>query len=143
MKNDLFTREVKVLSFGIGVASSLLLFFLYYFLLRFGVAVDVARSIFFVCFSSYILVVAFSFRSLHRPFYSYQVFSNKKLNISILIALVILIATMAIPAKRGIFGIAPLPLSFSWLIIVWLILNVFLVEAAKWWFRSHLHRKQP
>ncbi len=139
---DLFTSEVKLISFGIGVFTSTLLFFLYYWLLKIGLDISVARSIFFVCFSSYILVVAFSFRSLHRPLFSYNIFSNKKLNLSVLIAFAILIATMTIPFMRDIFGIAPLPLSWLWLIGVWLVLNVALVELAKLWFRYLSNRRK-
>ncbi len=126
---------MNILTFGIGVFSSLLLFFTYYFLLEIGLEVSLARSIFFVCFASYILVISFSFRSLRKPLFSYPIFSNKKLNQSILLAVVILIATMAIPALRNLFEIAPLPLVWLWFVAGWLVLNVLLVEGAKWLFR--------
>ena len=132
----IFTRQVKVFIFGVGVLSSLLLFALYYFLLQIGLDLALARSIFFVCFSSYILVVAFSFRSLNRPLFSYDVFSNKKLNISIVIAVVILVITMTVPFIRNIFQIAPLPLAWIPFVIFWLILNILLVEGAKYLLRS-------
>lgn len=132
---SIFTKEVNVLTFGIGTASSLLLFFLYYALVSYGIDVSLARSVFFVCFASYILVISFSFRSLHKPLFSYSIFSNKKLNQSIIIAVVILIATMTIPVLRNLFDLAPIPLVWFWFILGWLILNVFLVEGAKWFFR--------
>ncbi len=132
---SIFTREVNMLAFGIGIVSSLLLFLMYYALLRFEVPLDVARSVFFVCFASYILVVAFSFRSLRKPLFSYPLFSNRKLNQSILIAIMILIATMAVPALRGLFDLAPLPLVWLWFVGGWLLFNVLLVEAAKYFFR--------
>ncbi len=132
---SIFTPEVNMLTFGIGVFSSLLLFFLYYALIKFGVELSLARSVFFVCFASYILVIAFSFRSLHKPLFTYPVFSNKKLNQSILIAIFILLATMLIPALRDIFDIAPMPPVWLWFIAAWLVLNVILVEFAKYLFR--------
>ena len=131
----IFSREVKILSFGVGVLSSTLLFLLYYFLVKIGLDLIVARSVFFVCFSSYILVIAYSFRSLHRPLFSYKIFSNRKLNWSIVIATVLLILTMTIPFMRNIFEIGPLPLVWLPFIIFWLILNVLLVEGAKYLFR--------
>ncbi len=134
-KKELLTPEVKVLSFGLGIVSSILMFLLYYTLLKFDVALPVARSIFFVCFSAYILVTAFSFRSLYRPIFSYNPFSNKKLNIAIIVALVILIITISVPFMRNIFDIAPLPFSWIWLVILWSIFNVLLVETAKRIFR--------
>ena len=134
-KKELLTPEVKILSFGLGTLSSLLIFLLYSLLLYFEVDIKIARSVFFVCFSIYILVIAFSFRSLYKPLFSYNPFSNKKLNIAIAIALGILIATMSIPFLRNLFDIAPMPLSFMWIVVAWSILNVILVETVKWIFR--------
>ena len=132
----IFSKKVKVLSFGVGTLSSLLLFFLYYFLVRIGLDISVVKSIFFVCLSSYILVIAFSFRSLHRPLFSYKIFSNKKLNWSIVIATVLLILTMTVPFVRNIFGLTPMPLSWIPFVVFWLILNIFLVECAKYFLSS-------
>lgn len=133
---SIFTKQVNFLTFGIGVISSLLLFVMYYGLIQKGVEVGVARSVFFVCFASYILAVSFSFRSLHKPLFSYPVFSNKKLNQSIIIAVVILIATMAIPTLRELFDLAPMPLIWVWFVVAWLLFNVALVEFAKYLFRK-------
>jgi P-type Ca2+ transporter type 2C len=143
-KKELLSSEVKVISFGLGTISSLLIFILYYLLLKYGVDVKIARSVFFVCFSIYILVISFSFRSLYKPIYSYNPFSNKKLNMAILIGIGILIATMSIPFMRNLFEIAPMPLSFMWLVVVWSLFNIALVEFAKWIFRfrlNHLNKK--
>lgn len=137
-KKELLSPEVKFLSFGLGTISSFLIFVLYYLLLQNNVDVKIARSVFFVCFSVYILVVAFSFRSLYRPIYSYNPFTNRKLNISIVVGILILIATMSIPFMRNIFDIAPMPLSWLWLVIAWSVFNVLLVEFAKWIFRIRM-----
>lgn len=136
---SLFTKPVNVLTFGVGIASSVLLFVMYDLLYHFGVEESLARSVFFVCFASYILVVAFSFRSLYRPLFSYPLFSNKRLNQSILIAVFILVLTMALPVLRNLFGLAPLPFIWLWFVLGWLVLNVLLVEGAKYFFRRH-HR---
>ncbi len=133
----LFTRAVNVLTFGVGIASSLLLFGMYALLHHFGVEASVARSVFFICFASYILVIAYSFRSLYKPLFSYPVFSNKRLNQSIIIATLILILTMALPALRTLFGLSLIPLVWGWFIAGWLVLNVLLVEGAKYFFRKH------
>lgn len=137
--NLIFTKSVKIFIFGVGILSSLLLFLLYYFLIKIGLDIAVARSVFFVCFSSYILAIAFSFRSLNRPLFSYSIFSNKKLNISIIIAVSILILTMSVPAIRNIFGLAPLPASWLPFIAFWLILNIILVEGAKYFLHNKKH----
>lgn len=134
-----FTKEVKVLIFGIGIVSSILLFVLYYYLVKSGLEIHLARSIFFACFSSYILAIAFSFRSLRRPIFSYNPFLNRKLNWSIIISLVLLVGTMTIPFMREVFEIAPMPMSWLPFIIFWLILNVLLVEVTKFILRKKFH----
>lgn len=126
-----FTPEVKIITFGIGVFSSLLLFCLYYLLYSNIANLAEARSVFFVCFASYILAVSFSFRSLYKPIFSYNIFSNQKLNYSIIIAVVILVLTMSVPAIRHLFDLAPLPLYSLSIIFIWLVINVALVEFAK------------
>ena len=140
-KEELLNTEVKILSFGLGTVSSILIFLLYYILLYFDVEIGVARSIFFVCFSIYILVISFSFRSLYKPIFSYNPFLNKKLNLAVAMGLGILIATMSIPFMRDLFKIAPMPLSWMWLVISWSVLNVLLVETAKWIFRYRIKAK--
>ncbi len=134
----IFTKEVKLLTFGIGLLSSLLLFFVYYGLLLWGVDVELAKSVFFVCFASYILVVAYSFRSLYQPIFSYPLFSNTKLNISVSIAFALLLATVTIPPFRDIFGLVSIPLVWMWFILLWLVLNVVLVEGAKYILRKSI-----
>lgn len=141
-KKELLTPEVKILSFGLGTFSSALIFILYYLLLKFNVDIKIARSVFFVCFSIYVLIISFSFRSLYRPIFSYNPFSNKQLNIAVAIALSILIATMSIPFLRNLFEIAPMPLSWLWLIIAWAVLNLVLVEIAKLIFRWRVTTKR-
>ncbi len=137
----IFTKEVKVLTFGIGVLSSLFLFILYYFLVQNSDSVAIARSIFFVCFASYILVISFSFRSLYNPLFSYRVFSNKKLNWSIVVAVAILILTMTVPFMRNVFELAPLPVSSLPLVALWLVINVLLVEGAKYILHIRNHSR--
>jgi len=130
-----FTKEVKILTFGVGIVSSSLLFVLYYFLIKLGLDLAIARSIFFVCFSSYVLVIVFSFRSLRNSIFTYPVFSNKKLNASIMVAFGLLIITMTAPFMRNVFEIAPMPLQWVPFVIFWLVINVLLVEVTKYILR--------
>lgn len=132
----IFTNEVKILTFGIGILSSLLLFILYYFLSTLGLDIATTRSIFFVCFSSYILAITYSFRSLKKPITLYNPFSNSKLNYSLVLSALILVLTMTVPFIREILHIAPLPLTWLPFVVLWLILNILLVEFAKFVIRK-------
>lgn len=133
----IFNREVKILTVGIGVLTSLLLFALYWTLMQSGISAEEARTMVFICFAAYILVVAFSLRSLTRPLFSYPIFSNKLLTASVVIALIVLVITATTPPLQAIFGLVSLPLMLWGGVVLWLIFNIALVEAAKWLFRTH------
>jgi Ca2+-transporting ATPase len=139
----IFNTEVKVLTVGIGVITSALLFVLYWALLEYGVALEDARSILFVCFASYMLVAAYSLRSLEKPVFAFPVLSNKVLNWSVLVAVAILIVTVTLPAFKDAFLIGTPPTDLLWVIAVWLTANVALIELSKWALRFYKNRMVP
>ncbi|MEX2033032.1 MAG: HAD-IC family P-type ATPase, partial [Candidatus Colwellbacteria bacterium] len=133
-RSNILDNEVKFLTLGIGILTSVLLFVLYWVLVRMSVDLATARSVLFMCFASYILVVAFSLRNLHRPLFSYPVFENKFLVFGVMLGFLLLAATMYVPFLQNFFG--TITVSPVWLVLVvgWLVLNVALVEWAKWLF---------
>ncbi len=137
---EILTTEVKALTLGIGILTSILLFGMYWALLHFGVALEAARSTIFVCFALYGLVVAYSFRSLHTSIFSMPLFENTALNFSSGFGIALIACTMFIPFVRDIFSLAPLSLSLFGLIVIWLALNILLVEMTKLGFRAYTRR---
>lgn len=138
---NIFSKEVNIITFGIGILSSALLFVLHLLLLNSGIETGVARTIFFICFSSYILVVAFSFKNLHKNIFQYNLLSNKKLNQSILVATIILVFTISSPFMRNIFDLDKMQIIYLPIVVLWLIVNILLVEIAKWFLRKSLVKK--
>lgn len=138
-RKEIFTTEVKQVALGIGTLSSVFLFVLYVLLLKTEIPLEIIRSIFFVCFTIYILVIAFSFRAIHRPIWSYNPFSNKRLNASILLALALTTITVTVPWVQSIFGLTAFPIKYLGIIFGWVILNIILVEGAKWWIRRRVN----
>ncbi|TSC85567.1 MAG: calcium-transporting ATPase YloB [Parcubacteria group bacterium Gr01-1014_8] len=133
----IFDTKVRILTIGIGAVTAPLLFALYWLLLYAGIPVEEARSILFLCFASYVLAVAYCFRSLRRPLFTYPIFSNRELNWSVVIGVGLLIATVAFAPLRHIFHIEVVPpLSLLWIVVVWVFLNMTIVETTKWLFRS-------
>ncbi len=141
VEKTIFNREVRVLTLGVGVFSSLLLFVFYWVLLRVGTPLDIARTVLFLSFSSYILVICFCFKSLHRPLFSYPLFDNHSLNISVLVASVLLIISCTWPPLYRLLDIIPIHGSWILLVVAWLVFNVLLVEAIKWGFRVSFRRR--
>ncbi|MEQ1878341.1 MAG: cation transporting ATPase C-terminal domain-containing protein, partial [Bdellovibrionia bacterium] len=137
-EHRIFNTEVRVLTIGIGTAVSLLMFGLYWWLLRNGVSLYDARSTIFLCLASYILVISFSLRSLHRPLFSFNPFENRVLNWSVGIAALSVIATVTVPFMQRIFDVSVPPFPLLALVGLWLVLNVGIIELTKWWFRTFL-----
>lgn len=127
-----FDKTVLFLTIGIGTLTSVLLFVMYYLLLSKGIALELAQSVIFACFGSYILVVAFSFRNLTLPIYKYSFTDNKPLLFGASLGMLLLIATIYVPTLQQLFGTTPL--SFLWIlfVILWLISTLLLVEFSKW-----------
>lgn len=131
VRRGIFNTEVKVLTFGIGTLSSALLFGLYWYLLAIGIDVDHARSTLFLCFSLYVLVVAFSLRNLHIPLWRYNPFSNRYLTLSVAGGAALTLATVLVPFFEDIFGLTTPPLAMWGIVFLWLAFNIVVIEIAK------------
>ncbi len=136
MHGAIFSAQVQYITFGVGIVTSYLLFVLYAGLLHFGVDLATTRTVLFLCFAGYILVISYSIKSLHAPLFTYPLFDNRALNWGVGIAVVLLIASMMVSGLRHLLNLQPI--SLLWIVFVagWLILNVVIVEAAKWLFRT-------
>jgi Ca2+-transporting ATPase len=130
-KGPIFNSSIKWLSLGIGALSSLLLFVLYYWLTDYIPDIRVAQSVFFLCFSLYILVVAFSFKNLDKYIWEYNPFSNKRLNSSVVLGIVLLIATSYSAIGQQIFGLVPMQNQYLWIVVFWILINIWVIEFAK------------
>lgn len=134
-RGAIFNAPVRILTVGIGVLTSFLLFVFYWGLLSAGYSLDIVRTVLFLCFASYILVVAFSFKSLHQALFTYPLFDNRALNWGIAIAGVLLLASMVVPTLRNLLDLVPISLFWTGVVFGWLVFNVAIIEAAKWAFR--------
>ena len=136
-KKVIFTREFNLFTLGLGILNALFMFILYFVLIKIGLSEELARSIFFTTFAASVLVLAFSYRSLKKPLFTYKTFTNKRLNMSVLVGAGLLLFTLVSPFMREVFDIDKLPLSWLPLIALWLVFNVLIVEGAKYIFRSY------
>lgn len=138
-RSQLFDPLMRFLVLAIGVSTSVLLFFAYAGLLRWGFEESVVRTFVFAAFGTYTLVAAFSVRSLERSLLSYAAFSNPYLNAGSGIGIVLMALAVYAPPLQRLFGTVPLPVPWVLAVVLVGILNILLVEAAKAVFR---HRKR-
>lgn len=140
-EHAILSREVIILSFGIGTLSSVGLLALYYLLITIGSDEAISRTFLFACFSSYILFVAYSFRNLNKPLFTYPIFENAVMNIGVVFGVAILLITIYLPFFQNLFGTVSLPLSWFLYVVLWIVGNVAIVEAAKWMLVRGVDRK--
>jgi len=133
-----FDGPVKFLTIGVGILTSVLLLIMYMSLLALGIETSVAQNVVFACFGTYILVIAFSFRNLHQPIYSYSLTENKILLVGVGCGLLLMAATLYVPFFQQVFGTSGLSLPWLLFVLIWLAFNVVLIEAAKWFSYTFL-----
>jgi len=139
--HSFFDTSVKFLTISIAIVTSVMLFMLYVVLLKFGVPLETTQDIIFACFGTYILLIAFSFKNLDLPIYKYSLVDNKVLLFGVGIGLVLMLATMYAPLLQNIFGTGALSLPWLLFVIAWILLNVLVVEIAKWFSYTYIKVK--
>lgn len=133
-----FDRRVISLTAIVSIFTSFLLLLLYLLLLSFGIEQTLSQSILFASFATYILVIAFSFRDLSRPLHTYSLTENRTLLFGVVIGLALTLMTLYIPFMQAIFDVVALPLSWLMFVVAWLLVNVVIIEACKWFVNRYL-----
>lgn len=131
-RSGIFTIQVKTIALGIGTLSSALLFGLYVVLVKTLGDELLARSLFFVCFATYVLTISYSFKNIEKLIVTYNPFSNIRLNLANILGFGLIIATVSIPLLQQVFQVTSIPVTLWWVVIVWNVSNLFIVEVAKW-----------
>lgn len=132
-----FDSTTLFLIIVLGSLTSVLLFALYYGLLAYGIPLETARAVLFVCFSTYILGITFSFRNLHSPLNVYTLMENRLLFWGVVGGLCLTLMTIYLPFFQTLFGTTALSLPWLLFVVGWLALNIVLVEGAKWFARRY------
>ncbi len=127
-----FDARVKFLTIGTGFTISFLQLGQYLLFLSYGLPEELARTILFACFSSYILVVAFSFHNMRAPLFTYSLTDNRYLVGAIVAGLTMTITVMYTPFFQALFNIVSLPVIWFGFVVVWIAGNVALIELCKW-----------
>ena len=132
----IINKEMKVLIFGIGIFTSIILTLLYIFLLKSNYSIDHVRTIIFagVCIDA--LFFVFSLKSLRKPIWKINLFSNYYLIIAFILSLLCLIAALTFSPLQSLLQTVT-PSIFDMLLIIGLgILDLILIELGKWYFIS-------
>lgn len=135
---EFFDPRVLFLTIFIGITVSLMLVMMYLGLLKYNVPVELARSILFASFGTYTLFIAFSFRDLTRPIFKYSLTENRLLIAGVAIGMIMMVATFSIPFLKSTFEVESLSLFWIGFVALWSIVNIAVVEAAKWFANTFI-----
>ncbi len=106
---NLFDKEMLFLMLAIGVPTAALFFALYWSLLSYGLDPVLVRTFIFAAFGTYTLVTIFAVRSLRRPVFTINPFSNPQLLVTVVFGIGSVAASLYWPFLQNLFGIVPLP----------------------------------
>ncbi|MDO8505838.1 MAG: HAD-IC family P-type ATPase [bacterium] len=127
----LMDLQMRILIFGVGVTTSLLLFALYAYLFTGGYDLAYTRTMVFVGLGINSLFYIYSIRSLHRFIWKMNPFKNKYLIGSTVISAALLISAVYVPPLQHILRTVALSAS-DWLPLIGLgIINIALIELVK------------
>ena len=138
-KLKLFDPLMKFLILVIGISTSILLFVIYFILLKLGYDIKIVQTFTFAAFGTYTLLVALSVRSLDKSIFSYSLFSNKYLTGGIIIGFALMAIAIYMPILQQLFGTVTLPPVWVAGVILVGILNIILIEGAKRFFSNKSH----
>lgn len=128
----IINNEVKYITTIVGMVTSVLLFVLYYWLTTTQYPLAEIQTFIFASFSIYILIVAYSLRSLSLPIWKYNPFNNMILNVGVIGGLVLTITTIYLPPLQDIFSTVSLSVFWWFWVVMWVAFAVLLVELVKW-----------
>jgi Ca2+-transporting ATPase len=134
INDQIFNFKVRFMVLGIGTISSVLLFGLYYVLQMYIEDINTAKSVFFLCYATYILTVSYSFKNLDKLIFQYNPFSNIRLNIANVVGYALIIATTSLLFMSNVFKLSFVGSEYIWIIVLWNVFNVALIELTKLMF---------
>lgn len=130
-KLPLLNSEMKTLIFIIGLATNLILFGLFLWLLEADFPIEEIRSIMFVGLAIDSFFVIFSCRNLKKNIWQFNPFSNLYITATIAIGFLGLFAALYLPIFQQLLKTFPLDL-FDWMILLGFgLLDLALIEITK------------
>ena len=136
IKNNILDEQAKFIIMVIGVLTSLLLFVIYYILIKLNFDQPLVKTFIFATFGIYSLFLVFSIRSLKKNILKYNIFDNEFLSAGVGFGVFLMALAIYFPPLQSVLDTVPLPP--LWVASVFLtgLINIALVEFAKWLYRN-------
>lgn len=133
-KHPLLTSQMKVIIFGFGIITSLILFVLFLWLLKINLEIAEIRTIIFAALTIDTLFYTFSCKNLRKNLWQYNPFSNLYLVFCVIFSFSMLLLAIYFPFFQNLLKTVPLSF-FHWKLILGLgIIHLILIETIKRYF---------
>jgi len=131
---SILSLPMKFLIFVVGTFLNFFLLFLFWALNKGFLHLLSPQTVMFVALGINFLFVPFACRSLRKPIFKFNPFSNKVLNVTLIIGLILLILAVYLPPLQLVLKTHPLGIN-EWLFLLALgFFNFLLIEVSKWAF---------
>ncbi|MCX8016119.1 MAG: HAD-IC family P-type ATPase [Patescibacteria group bacterium] len=130
----LLNKEMKFIIFIVGMLTNLVLFFLFYYLLKIDYPLERIRTIMFVGLAIDSFFFIFSCKNLRKNIWQYSIFNNKYLIITVLSCFLVLVSAVYLPFFNWLLKTTPLNY-IEWIILIMFgVLNLTMIEVSKYYF---------
>jgi len=126
--------ELKTLIFIIGIFTDIILLALFYWLLKGFLHLHYIQTVMFVALGIDSLFIALACRTFRKPFFKYNLFTNRFLTGSIVLGLLFLVLAVYFPPLQTLLRTHPLG-THEWLFLLGIgFFNFLAIELTKWVF---------
>ncbi len=133
-RHPLLNNEMKFLVFVVGLLTNLILFGLFLWFYHKNFPIERIRSIMFVGLAIDSFFFIFSCRNLRKNIWQYNPFANYCLDFIIIFAFLMIFVSLYAPFFQTLLKTVSLGL-FEWFVLLMFgLLNLILIELAKWYF---------
>lgn len=133
-REPIFTKEMWALIFIIGIVTDLYLLGIFAFVLRQGYPLAEIRTLMFVGLSTDALSTIFALKSLRRPIWRINLFSNRYLLGAFTANLALLWGAINLPFLRDLLHLVPVPAGHLAIIFALALADLVSIELGKWYF---------
>ena len=133
-KRQIFTRQMWFLIFIVGIATDLVLFGLFVYLQRNGYELAHIRTLMFLGLAIDSIFFGYSLRSLRRPLWKISLLGNPFFWLALAINVSLLMLVFLFESLSSILSLVSISAFDLFIITLFGISNLLLIEAGKWWF---------
>lgn len=136
----LFTKEMKIMIFVIGIITDIFLLALFIILLKLNYDLTKIRTIMFAGLSSNAIFFALSLKNLSLPIWKINIFSNKYLLFFLVLNVLLLAAALFLQPLQNLLDLTPLSFYEIMIILGIGVLNFIAIETAKLFIASRKNK---